>query len=115
MARRVKKTSNGPLLLIGGGILLFIILLVYLAIKGYNTGGAAAGISSESTYPEVTRVSLADAKAAFDAKSAVFLDVRDATSFETKHIPGALSIPLAQIESRANELNKDQWIITYCT
>jgi hypothetical protein len=115
MAQKIQKSSNGPLLLIGAGIVVFVALLIYLAISGYNTSGAGAGISSESTNPEVTRVPLADAKAALDAKSAVFVDVRDATSYATKHVPGALNIPLAQIESRFSELNKDQWIITYCT
>ncbi len=115
MARRTKKSSNGPLLLIGGGVLLFIILLIYLAFAGSNAGGAQAALPTENTYPEVTRVPLADAKAAYEAKSAVFVDVRDATSYATKHIPGAINLPLAQIESRSNELNKDQWIITYCT
>jgi hydroxyacylglutathione hydrolase len=115
MARKAKKPSNAPLILIGIGVLLFVVLLVYLAISGYNTGGADTGSASESTYPEIARVPLADAKAAYDAKSAVFVDVRGATDYQSSHIPGAISIPLGEIESRSNELNKDQWIITYCT
>jgi rhodanese-related sulfurtransferase len=31
------------------------------------------------------------------------------------HIPGSLSIPLAEIETRLSELDPNQWIITYCT
>ena len=64
---------------------------------------------------EVARVSLEDAKAAFDNGAAVFVDVRSQSSYATRHIPGALSIPLAELEARISELGQDQWIITYCT
>ena len=43
------------------------------------------------------------------------MDVRDALSYATGHIPGALSIPLANLADHLNELKKDAWIITYCT
>ena len=61
------------------------------------------------------RLSLADAKAAFDDDAAVFLDVRNESSYAAGHIPGAVSIPLAELESRIVELDPNQWIITYCT
>ena len=64
---------------------------------------------------EVPRVSLEEAKAAFDAKTAVFLDVRSAGSYAAGHVPGALSIPLNEMEARLGELDPQQWIITYCT
>ena len=68
-----------------------------------------------STVESVVRVSLADSKAAFDAKTAVFLDVRDAGSYANAHIPGALNIPLNELEARLSELDPKAWIITYCT
>jgi 3-mercaptopyruvate sulfurtransferase SseA len=64
---------------------------------------------------EIPRIPLKEAKAAFDAGAAVFVDVRSATSYEAAHIPGALSIPLADLEARLAELDPNQWIITYCT
>jgi rhodanese-like protein len=64
---------------------------------------------------EVPRVPLEDAKAAFDSGTAVFVDVRGAGSYEESHVPGALSIPLPEIETRLGELDPQQWIITYCT
>lgn len=66
-------------------------------------------------FPEIPRVRLADAKAAYDIKNAVFLDVRGDPFFAQGHIPGALSIPLADISNRLSELNKTDWIIPYCT
>jgi 3-mercaptopyruvate sulfurtransferase SseA len=70
---------------------------------------------AEDTFPEVQRVSLADAKTAFDTKTAIFVDVRDADSYADSHIPRALSIPLAELNERLDELNRSDWIITYCT
>jgi rhodanese-related sulfurtransferase len=66
-------------------------------------------------YSNVQRVSLADAKAAFDSKSAVFVDVRDVDVYDTNHIQGALNIPLAVFDAQYTQLDRNQWIITYCT
>ncbi|HVN54629.1 MAG TPA: rhodanese-like domain-containing protein [Anaerolineaceae bacterium] len=76
---------------------------------------AAEAPFEEPYYPDVKRVSLADAKAAFDAKTAVMVDVRDLESYAAAHIPGALNIPLTDLSERIKELDPDQWIITYCT
>lgn len=65
--------------------------------------------------PDVIRVTVGNARAAQELKQAVFVDVRSTEQYAQSHIPGALSIPLNEFESRLNELNKDQWIITYCT
>jgi hypothetical protein len=85
----------------------------------------AAPLSPTSTIPsqrldeglaaEVPRVSLGNARAAHELKQAVFVDVRDKGQYDTSHVAGARSIPLGELESRINELNKGQWIITYCT
>ena len=64
---------------------------------------------------EVQRVSLEESLAAFDSGEAVFLDVRSESSYAAGHIPDALSIPLAELESRIGEIDPNQWIITYCT
>ena len=37
----------------------------------------------------------------------LFIDVRDAKSFETETIPGAINIPLEKLESRLKEIPKD--------
>jgi hypothetical protein len=69
----------------------------------------------EAPAPEVPRVSIGEAYAAHSAKQAVFVDVRSASQYEASHVAGAVSIPLGDLESRLNELDKEQWIITYCT
>ncbi len=69
------------------------------------------------TEDDVPRVTAEDAKAALDSGEAVIVDVRSAEAFAETHIAGALSIPLSDIELNPSRvaLDKDQWIITYCT
>lgn len=74
-----------------------------------------SAFATENPYFEVPRVELEKAKAAFDSGAAVFVDARSADAYTKSHIPGALSIPAAELESRMDELDKNQWIITYCT
>ena len=76
---------------------------------------AAPTTAAELPYPEIVRVSLGDAKAAYDLKQAVYLDVRDADSYANSRIPGAISIPLNNLETRLKELDPNAWILTYCT
>ena len=64
---------------------------------------------------DVERISLTEAKAALDAGTAVFLDVRSAGAFADSHVAGAVNIPEAELPNRLGELDKQDWIITYCT
>ncbi len=43
------------------------------------------------------------------------IDVRSPEEYTEKHIPGAINIPLAELESRSNELYKQSLIITACS
>src|SRR6266567_4672118 len=45
---------------------------------------------------------------------ATVLDVRPEDEFQQGHLPGALNIPLSQLERRLAELPTDQEIIDYC-
>lgn len=42
------------------------------------------------------------------------IDVRSREEYAEKHIPGAINIPLDELESRANELSKQAMLITAC-
>jgi hypothetical protein len=66
---------------------------------------------------DAPRISVEDAKAAVDNGLAVIVDVRDTAAYERSHIAGALSIQLGEVETDAAglPLDKEQWIITYCT
>ena len=109
--RKQKQRSLAPLYLIIAGVVVLLGVLIWAAAS------RPSGLSSNpnAPYPNIPRVSLRDAKAAFDQKTAVFVDVRDADSFAAGHIPGAINIPLGEVPTRAAELDPNAWIITYCT
>lgn len=67
----------------------------------------------EDNFPNIERISVEEARIAYDQNRAVFLDVRYTDEYEQGHIPGAVLIPLLDLPGRVVELNKDDWIITY--
>lgn len=115
MSKRSGRGSILPILMMVVGLILIVgagIWYVSALTNGSpNTSEQAAGV--EGNYPEIPRVSVADAKAAYDIGTAVFVDVRDGGEYALSHIPGALSIPLTELPSRMNELDPSAWIIPY--
>ena len=105
-------------MIMGGGVLMVLAALAWVLLNKLAPPAATA-ISTATATPasvaQVKRVSLVDAKAAFEAKSAVFLDVRDSGSYAINHIPGAVLIPIADLNARMGELDPNAWIIPYCT
>ena len=69
------------------------------------------------TEADVPRVSVEEAYTAIQNGEAVVVDVRNLESYLSSHVAGALSIPLVQVETdlESANLDKEQWIITYCT
>ncbi len=66
-------------------------------------------------FPNIVRVKVGEARAAHETYQVVFVDVRDRDAYQRGHIPGALALPLDELENRLGELDKQQWIIAYCT
>jgi rhodanese-related sulfurtransferase len=56
------------------------------------------------------------ASAMYSAEKAVIVDVRNDSEWNGRHIPGAIHIPLAQLNERLSELKqyKDSPVITQC-
>jgi predicted sulfurtransferase len=94
---------------------LLVVLLLLFTI--YACTASQNDLNIPRTEDDVPRISVQDAKAALDSRQAVIVDVRSAQSYTASHVAGAVSIPLTNIESGVNNLSlqKDQWIITYCT
>lgn len=114
--RNNTMTSNAPIIIIGLGVVLVLAVLIYFAVSGTPAPSNTQTASDASIpYPEINRVSLLDAKTAYDAQSALFLDVRSEGSYETSHIQGAKNIPADKLEESIDQLDPNQWIITYCT
>jgi 3-mercaptopyruvate sulfurtransferase SseA len=118
--RKPQNTSTlMPLALIGLGAVLIIGVLIWQGVQSGSTSVTPVPTNIGLSIPEpgIQRVGLEVAKTAFDGGEAVFLDVRDTATFASGHIPGAVNIPVGQMETRLKELeaDKDKWIITYCT
>ncbi|MDD3517965.1 MAG: metalloregulator ArsR/SmtB family transcription factor [Chromatiales bacterium] len=48
------------------------------------------------------------------AGEVVVLDVRPRCEYETAHLPGAVNIPLEELENRFSELPADRAVVAYC-
>ena len=94
-----------------------------LEAKPLLPGGGGASIFSspgqgcsedELKQQQPTLIRTAEAQQLFaGSPKALFVDVRSATDFATGQIPGAINIPIEQIEKRWNSLPKDQTIVLY--
>jgi len=60
--------------------------------------------------PEISVVQAAEKRSA----GAFILDVREQDEWDAVHIPEATLIPLGQLESRLNEVPRDQEIVVVC-
>jgi rhodanese-related sulfurtransferase len=73
---------------------------------------AAAYLGARDELEPVTREELA--RRLQDGDDLVVLDVRPAAEHAAGHLPGAVSIPLAELRRRLAELPTDREIVAYC-
>jgi rhodanese-related sulfurtransferase/predicted transcriptional regulator len=73
---------------------------------------AAAYLGARDELEPVTREELA--RRLQDGDDLVVLDVRPAAEYAAGHLPGAVSIPLAELRRRLAELPTDREIVAYC-
>jgi rhodanese-related sulfurtransferase/TusA-related sulfurtransferase len=70
-------------------------------------------VKEETKYPyTITNEELQEKNE--DGQDLVILDVREPAEYAFGHVPGAISIPLGELESRSNELNLDDEIFVIC-
>ena len=78
----------------------------------------AADVSAQQVTDEasVPRMSLSEFKKAWDAGTVLVLDVRDAGSYAEGHIPGAVLLPLEDLQRKVPELKRARTpIVAYCS
>lgn len=63
---------------------------------------------------EVDRISLEELNERMDNGEILLLDVRPRSEYESSHIPGAISIPVEELEEQYSTLPKDQKVVAYC-
>lgn len=64
---------------------------------------------------DVPRMSLADAKKAYDAGTAVIIDARPEATYNEEHIAGAINIPYGQQDQMMDRVPKGKKLIIYCS
>ncbi|MDR6121770.1 rhodanese-related sulfurtransferase [Bacillus sp. SLBN-46] len=78
-----------------------VILLIFLSACGISTEGYR-NVSSE------------EAKKLIDNKKVVVLDVRTPEEYQEGHIPNSKLVPLQELESSLNELEKEKPYLVVC-
>ncbi len=82
-------------------------------LKHYLRKASESEIKEEKQYPHVIQNDELQKK--LDAgENVTVLDVREPAEYTFGHIPGAKSIPLGELESRTEELDKDSEIYIVC-
>lgn len=96
--------------------------LAVLTILFAAVAAPALGLAQQPQQPQdpsaVVRVSQDEFAKLHASASALVVDVRDALAFSGGHIPGAIHVPLLDIDRRAAEVIKqanDRTIVTYCS
>ena len=77
-----------------------------------NSVAAPADAHAEDNAP---RISLADAKKAFDEGNVVFVDTRGEEFYKMEHVKGAINVPITAFDARFTEIPKGKKIIAYCS
>ena len=89
---------------------LLLALLVGLA------GCGASAPRPPQNQDEVPRISPAQLKERLDGgEDVLVVDARSEGEYAEQHIPGAISVPLTQVEARLDEFPRDKEIVFYCT
>jgi hypothetical protein len=116
MAKSKRNSSSLiPILLIAGGVLVVLFVLI-LTLNSSSPESTAANTGNLNIpYADIPRIKPVDAKVAFDQKTAVFVDVRDADVFQNSRISGAVNIPLSGFDTAYSRLDPAKTIILYCT
>ncbi len=90
-------------------------VLVFLSLGLLAVAAAAVARPAPQDLSGVPRISQRDFKKALSAGSILVIDVRDAGSYANGHIPGAISMPLSEVEKHLPELKSERRpIVTYC-
>lgn len=113
--RKRKQNTTLPVVIIAAGVLILLGAVLFIIDPFGSLDPIPTEPAAQIPHPEIPRVSLADARAAFETGTAIFLDVRSEAAYAAGHVSGAVNIPENELPQRLNELNPSDWIITYCT
>jgi len=77
---------------------------------------ACSPSETEAESSGIQSITPVEASKMYSAKEAVIIDVREQNEWDEKHIPGAIHIPIAELNNRLSELEqyKDSPVIMQC-
>lgn len=111
----MKKTGGR----FGGGMRTKCLLVVLIGIAvGVMAAVAAANQAAPEAAHAIPRLQLEEFRARQATGSVLVVDVRDEFVFKAGHIPGAMSVPLAEIHWRAGDVRAragQRPVVTYCS
>ena len=113
MAKAKSKAKSAPAAKTGvpvwvwGILALGVVAVAAFALLG---GGEQAAPAADALPAEVSVAQAAELR----DQGVFVLDVREPDEWAQAHIPGATLIPLGELQSRVNELPKDQPVLVYC-
>lgn len=63
---------------------------------------------------EIPQIQIHDAKKKLDEKASLFIDIRDPSSYEQAHIPGAIRLHDGNVQEFLQSADKSKEVIVYC-
>ena len=75
---------------------------------------AAVAVAGHDSVPDVTMVRPEYAKRLIDAGEAVPVDMRKPAEFRAGHLPGAISVPITELDRRFTEIPRTSRVVLYC-
>jgi len=94
-----------------------IILTVILCVLGYRmTSNSASPLFNTTDTATITvqEVSMKEAVKAWQEQKVLFIDVRTLEEYRQGYIPGAVLIPLDELDKRMDEVPKDKKVLIIC-
>ncbi len=85
------------------------------ATKQATPSVSPPAVPSQPQIDNAARISLADAKKAFDDGSAIFIDTRSDSTYKQEHIKGSINIPAGTVDANISKLSKGKKLIAYCS
>lgn len=82
---------------------------------GTVTRGPAQGVDAHGHADTAKRITVEEAKVAFDKGDVVFVDTRADVYWQKEHIKGSINIPEDKVELRYKEIPKGKKVIAYCS
>ena len=90
----------------------FLVLFLVVALLGYAVFADKSAANANTL--TIQSITTTEAKALYTNPDYILLDVRTTAEVAERSIPGALNIPLHELEKRAHELPTDKTLLVIC-